>query len=356
MADLTNADYLMARADLARAQATKAERELEPDDPTGLIDTMAIQLGIPVPEARAWLESQMNPGAPQGSGPFPYRDETGPGPGPAAPPVTIDPEIETALRSGLGDLMTQKNLTGKTDFANFQTGRGNKVQAAALQQSLEQALDPQTATPTFARTLSVGAGKDISPFTSGPAGVLDTSTGVLDESGAYAMANRALLGAKEGKEEKHGRMYDAKRDQAHAKSTGKGSLAPAEQRMFIFYQDAFPDDTLEDTFNRVKARRGEDPAVQFAKDQRAIKAARPRWSAEEVNAEAEKYRIGRESATKKAPKATKSTMPEAHGRNVESIRSLKANPTGLRTFVKGLKDAGWSRAEVEQMLKDAGID
>lgn len=374
IADMANADYLMTRADLAHAQLDKATRAAAPPDPNELADATAVSNGISAPLARAYLQHLLGKDTP---------DPTSAPSGDATYSSGIPPELEKVLQGGIGDLMTQQHLTGKTNFEQLQAGKGKKIQAQALGNALDQALANPTAAPAnapgvgvgtvykggydpaadltakmapgstakFAKTLSVGAGKEITPFTTNAQGtVLDAMSGDLNEGGALAGAFRDLLGAKQDKEQAHGDLYDAKADEAHAGKTGKAALAPSEQRMFEFYRQAFPDDTTEQTFTRVKAKRGEEPSVSMDKTRRELIKAHPRWTAEQVNEWA-----GKLHGQDKPAASSSTTTPDPAKPHVDYFRSVKDNPQLLKAHIEKLKAANYSREEVAKMLDAAGV-
>lgn len=302
---MANTDYLMARAQEAEARANKLKGGGGGGGggPGDLIDAIAVKIGVPARQARQYIESLLGTAVPD-----PTSDPSGDA---NVDTGGLDEAMRTQLRGGVGDLMVQNNLTGKTNFEQFEAGKGKQVQTRALEEALNQAMQPQApttppgvgvgtvykpgydpmedlksklATGKFAKTLSVGTGKEITPFQTNASGtVLDAMTGGLDESGQLAEVMRGLNTAKADKEEAHADMYDRKKDEAHAASTGKGVLAPAEQRMFTFYRDAFPNDTPEETFTRVKAARTEDPEKRRDMTKRELIKQHPRWEPDKIN-------------------------------------------------------------------------
>lgn len=262
MADLANVDYLMARADEARAKAAGAQKELEAsEDPFALIDAAAIGANVPIPDARRWEQGIRGVVDPMSS-----NDDR----------PTLDPALEKALRTGLADLLTQRQLTGKTNFEQFRAGQRQGVRGEASRRALDMA-EGDPATDDFARVLSVAAEKEISPFSTNAQGtVVDQFTGDLEEGGELAQAFRDNLESKSG-------YYDAKADQAHAKATGQGALAPAEIRTFEAYQRIFPDKTPAEILSIVKSKRTEDPETSRDKTRRELIKAHPRWTPQQIN-------------------------------------------------------------------------
>lgn len=342
-ADMANLDWLQTRADLAhqRLEQNANKGAGANVDLKQIVDAIAVRQGVPAQKALSYVQSFLG-----GNVPDPTSDPSGDA---IAGPSGIDPELEKVLRGEVGDVMTSRVLTGKTNFPQLRSGQKTGVQTDALKAALDQVLSGGADTTDQAQLNTIASGRQMKPYSTNPQGtVLDTTTGALDESGDLAAATRALIGTKAEKEQAHADLYDAKADTAHATKTGKAQLGPAEQQMFNFYREAFPDESKDQTFNRVKARRGADPGEQMAKDQRAIKLARPRWTADQVNEEARKYQAGRDQAAK-------SKDPEV-AKHVDYLRAVKRSPELLRNHVKKLKDAGYGRDEVSKMLQEAGIE
>lgn len=336
---LTNMDYLHSRADYMRARTDALEAKSEPGDPNDLADAAAMSVGLPVSVGRQWLASQNGTQAPDPMG------ETDPQgnllPQPPTPVAGLTPEKSALLQKALGDLMIQKQLTGKTNFDEFQKGKGETTRNAARDAAFEvvkrantpqtpqvgagtvlspdapvtPGTDPAQASADIARLLSVVSGKPEGPFRNSTTGVVtDELSGAQNEGGLLAERVRNLAEAKADTQESHGNLYDHQADLADARQTGKGVLAPSEIRTFKAYQEIFPDKSPEEILSIVKSRRTE-PTADYAKDQREIGRDHPRWTAERVNAEADARAAGRDRAMARGrPETTRAqAAPPAAG-------------------------------------------
>lgn len=278
-AQLGNADYLQSRAELARAQTAKLQAGNVPEDPNDLADAVAYTLNIPIGQARQWFNQTR-----AGGGPDPANPQEG----------DLSPEMSQALGQGIGDILTQRKLTGKTNFNNLQTGKKTRVQASALETALDDAVNGGGDSTSFAKEATIGGVHPMAPYSTNAQGtVLDRMTGNLDESSLLADASRDAVDALSEQRGAAADKYDAQADAADKKQTGKAQLDPAEIRTFNAYARIFPNKTPEEVLSIVKQRRTEDPNTSRDKTVREIMKAHPRWGADQVNLLADQLEQGR---------------------------------------------------------------